>query len=217
VLAWLVRFGRGRGGRAGRPATGPPTPPRRRRRPPARRGGVHRLKLLQSSPGPAQRSPPVTHRRRSRQARILDPAPYRISCSPKVACQPPTTEPPSVGMSNPPPRRGRHPIQRRVCTPNRRLDGCSNILLRSPGAHPDHEWPPTPHPKPDPARCATTTPRCAGGAPRSGWSVSAMRRPRCPVTRGPPPPTRHHPKSSRCPAPVPVSDAPGVGPAPSPR
>jgi len=130
VLAWLVRFGRGRGGRAGRPATGPPTPPRRRRRPPARRGGVHRLKLLQSSPGPAQRSPPVTHRRRSRQARILDPAPYRISCSPKVACQPPTTEPPSVGMSNPPPRRGRHPIQRRVCTPNRRLDGCSNILLR---------------------------------------------------------------------------------------
>ncbi len=55
-------------------------------------------------------------------------------------------------------------MQCRVCIPNRRTDGCSNILLRIPGAHPDHERPRTPRPKSDPARCATTTPRCAGGA-----------------------------------------------------
>jgi len=58
-------------------------------------------------------------------------------------------------------------MQCRVCIPNRQTDGCSNILLRSPGAHPDHEWPRPPRPKSDPARCATTTPRGAGGAPRS--------------------------------------------------
>jgi len=118
-------------------------------------------------------------------------------------------------------------MQCRVCIPNRQTDGCSNILLRSPGAHPDHEWPRPPRPKSDPARCATTTPRCAGGAPRSavGERNAATALPGNPgptTTHSPSPqlvkvpsartgdrPTSPRPVTPTRPAPVPVP-VPGV-------